>query len=60
MIEFYNIDEFGTNFPKEIMDPEEWGAESRYRNLAKVQKEQYEKKQKEKLLQQKTKVSGSY
>ena len=49
LVSFIGIDEHGTNFPKEIFDPTIWGPESHYDNLAKLQKEYHDKKEKEKL-----------
>lgn len=48
LIQFCDINEFGTNYPPEIYDPLQWGAESFYEDLARVQKIEMVKRQKEK------------
>lgn len=49
LVNFIGINEHGTNFPKKLYDPTIWGPESHYDNLAKVQKEYHDRKEKEKL-----------
>lgn len=49
LVSFIGINEHGTNFPKKLYDPTIWGPESCYDNLAKVQKEYHDRKEKEKL-----------
>lgn len=49
LVNFIGINEHGTNFPKKLYDPTIWGPESYYDNLAKVQKEYHDRKEKEKL-----------
>uniref|UniRef100_A0A1I8NTW2 SAP30-binding protein n=1 Tax=Stomoxys calcitrans TaxID=35570 RepID=A0A1I8NTW2_STOCA len=48
LIQFCDINEFGTNYPPEIYDPLQWGVESFYEELALVQKNEMVKRQKEK------------
>ncbi|XP_075165582.1 SAP30-binding protein [Haematobia irritans] len=48
LIQFCDINEFGTNYPPEIYDPLQWGTESYYEELALVQKNEMLKRQKEK------------
>ncbi|XP_065367675.1 SAP30-binding protein [Calliphora vicina] len=48
LIQFCDINEFGTNYPPEIYDPLQWGSESFYEELARVQKIEMVKRQKEK------------
>lgn len=48
LIQFCDINEFGTNYPPEIYDPLQWGPESYYEELARVQKNEMVKRQKEK------------
>lgn len=55
LIDFCNLNEFGTNYPAEIYDPLKWGKESYYDELAKVQKAEMEKREKER--KEKTKVT---
>ncbi|XP_055380086.1 SAP30-binding protein [Condylostylus longicornis] len=47
LIQFCDINEFGTNYPIEMYDPFQWGPESYYEELAKVQKNEMLKRQKE-------------
>lgn len=54
LVQFCNIDEFGSSYPEHLFQPHEWGEESHYQNLAKAQKCAYEKKEKAKL--ERTKV----
>ena len=49
LVQFCNLDEFGTNYPEHLFNPKEWGEESYYDNLLKAQKKAYEKKEKAKL-----------
>jgi len=35
-VQFLNLDEYGTNYPKERFDPHEWSEESYYDNLGKT------------------------
>ncbi|XP_055845099.1 SAP30-binding protein-like, partial [Episyrphus balteatus] len=48
LISFCDINEFGTNYPPEMYDPLQWGQESFYEELAKAQKIEMAKRQKEK------------
>ncbi|XP_055917869.1 SAP30-binding protein [Eupeodes corollae] len=48
LISFCDINEFGTNYPPEMYDPLQWGHESFYEELAKAQKIEMTKRQKEK------------
>lgn len=54
LIQFCSINEFGTNYPPEIYDPIRWGPESYYEELAKVQKAEMDRREKER--KEKTKV----
>lgn len=54
LIEYCDLNEYGTNFPPQIYDPTRWGKESFYDELAKVQKTEMEKREKER--KEKTKV----
>ncbi|XKL64172.1 hypothetical protein PGB90_004258 [Kerria lacca] len=54
LIEFCNLNELGTNYPPHIYDPFRWGHESFYDELAKVQKTEMDKREKER--KEKTKV----
>lgn len=48
LIQFCDINELGTNYPPEIYDPLQWGKESFYEELAKAQKAEMDKREKEK------------
>lgn len=48
LIQFCDINEFGTNYPPEIYDPLQWGAESYYEELAKAQKLEMDRREKKK------------
>ena len=48
LIQFCDINEFGTNYPPEIYDPLQWGPESFYEELAKTQKIEMDRREKEK------------
>ncbi|XP_053203875.1 SAP30-binding protein-like [Panonychus citri] len=48
LITFCEIDELGTNFPKDVYDPHQWGADDFYDNLTNAQKLEMEKKEMEK------------
>lgn len=48
LIQFCDINEFGTNYPPEIYDPLIWGEESYYEELAKAQKIEMDRREKEK------------
>ncbi|EDO37525.1 predicted protein [Nematostella vectensis] len=48
LISYCNIQENGTNYPKELFNPEAWLKEPTYEVLAKQQKEAYEKREKAK------------
>lgn len=48
LIQFCDINELDTNYPPEIYDPLRWGKESYYDELAKVQKLEMERREKEK------------
>uniref|UniRef100_A0A1B6DMQ4 SAP30-binding protein n=1 Tax=Clastoptera arizonana TaxID=38151 RepID=A0A1B6DMQ4_9HEMI len=54
LIQFCSIKEFGTNYSPEIYDPLRWGKESYYEELAKVQKTEMDRREKER--KEKTKV----
>ena len=45
---YYSIDEYGTNYPRNLFNPSSWGVDSYFDRLAKAQKEAHEKKEKEK------------
>lgn len=47
LVVFCKIDELGTNYPPAIYDPHSWGPESFYEELAKTQKAEMDKRQKE-------------
>ncbi|KAF4525682.1 hypothetical protein B566_EDAN010673 [Ephemera danica] len=47
LIQYCKINELGTNYPTEIYDPLRWGKESYYEELAKVQKTDMDKREKE-------------
>lgn len=49
LIEFCNLDEFGTNYPEHLYNPHEWKEEDYHDNLLKVQRKAYEKKERAKL-----------
>ncbi|XP_064391645.1 SAP30-binding protein-like [Halichondria panicea] len=49
LIEFSNLDEFGTNYPEHLHNPHEWSEDDYYDNLSKAQKKAYEKKERAKL-----------
>ncbi|CAK1553131.1 unnamed protein product [Leptosia nina] len=48
LIQFCDINELDTNYPPEIYDPLRWGKESYYDELARVQKLEMERREKEK------------
>ena len=48
LVSYCNIDEYGTNYPRNLFNPSSWGMESYYDALAKAQKEAHDKKEKEK------------
>ena len=54
LVQFCDLDEFGSNYPEHLFNPHEWEEESFYDNLLKAQKKSYEKKEKAKL--ERTKV----
>lgn len=54
LIDYCGLNEFGTNYPPHIYDPLRWGKESFYDELAKVQKTEMDKRDKER--KEKTKV----
>jgi hypothetical protein len=54
LIQFCNINEFGTNYPAQVYDPLRWGKESFYEELARVQKSEMDRRGKER--NDKTKV----
>ena len=54
LVQFCDIDEFGSSYPEHLFNPHEWGDESFYQSLARAQKTAYEKKEKTKL--ERTKV----
>ncbi|NXB47557.1 S30BP protein, partial [Leucopsar rothschildi] len=43
LIQFCSIDEFGTNYPKDMFDPHSWSKDSYYEALAKAQKIEMDK-----------------
>lgn len=49
LVQFCNLNEFGTNYPEHLYDPKEWTDESFYDNLFKDQRKEYLKKEKAKL-----------
>ena len=49
LVQLRNLDEFGTNYPPHLYDPNEWEEDSNYDNLLKAQRKAYEKKEKAKL-----------
>ena len=49
LVKHCSINETGTNYPESLFDINSWTEESFYENLAKAQKEAFEKKEKEKL-----------
>lgn len=54
LIEYINIDEKGTNYPPEIYNPKLWGKDSFYDELARIQKVEMDKREKER--KERTKV----
>ncbi|XP_071551065.1 uncharacterized protein [Panulirus ornatus] len=54
LIDLLQLDEMGTNYPLDMFDPHSWGKESYYDDLARVQKEEMDKREKER--KDKTKV----
>jgi len=46
LIQYCNIKEFGTNYPPEVFDPYGWPESSNYLNLAKLQKEEMDRREK--------------
>lgn len=54
LIQFCGLNELGTNHPPSIYDPSKWGKESFYEELAKVQKIEMDRREKEK--KERTKV----
>ncbi|XP_055626305.1 SAP30-binding protein [Toxorhynchites rutilus septentrionalis] len=56
LIQFCNINEFGTNYSPEIFDPSQWGKESFYEELAKAQKVEMEKVEKARKENAKTEI----
>lgn len=48
LIQFCDINELDTNYPPEIYDPLRWGKESYYDELAKAQKQEMDRREKEK------------
>lgn len=54
LISYLSIDQLGTNYPKEMYDPHVWEESSYYEALAKAQREDMAKREKEK--KEKTKV----
>jgi len=59
LIDYCGLNEFGTNYPPQIFDPFKWGKESFYDELAKVQKIEMDKREKDKK-DLKTKVSSYF
>jgi len=54
LIAYCGIDEQGTNYPSEIYNPQQWGPESYYEELARLQKEDMDRKERER--RERTKV----
>lgn len=54
LIQFCSINEFGTNYSPQVYDPLRWGKESYYEELARVQKTEMDRREKER--KEKTKV----
>ncbi|XP_050719062.1 SAP30-binding protein-like isoform X3 [Eriocheir sinensis] len=54
LIDLLQLDEMGSNYPLDMFDPHCWGKESYYDELARVQKEEMDKREKER--KDKTKV----
>ncbi|EEB15663.1 SAP30-binding protein, putative [Pediculus humanus corporis] len=54
LIQFCGLNELGTNYPANVYDPLKWGKESFYEELAKTQKIEMDKREKEK--KERTKV----
>ncbi|XP_018015339.1 SAP30-binding protein [Hyalella azteca] len=54
LVEHLRLDENGTNYPVALYDPHCWGKESFYEELARIQKEEMEKREKER--KERTKV----
>lgn len=48
LIQFCGINELGTNYPASVYDPHKWGSESYYEELAKVQRTEMLRREKEK------------
>nr|CAI5857171.1 unnamed protein product [Callosobruchus analis] len=48
LIQFCDLNELGTNYPPSIYDPLKWDKESYYEELAKIQKQEMDKREKEK------------
>lgn len=48
LIQFCGINELGTNYPATVYDPQKWGPESYYEELAMVQKNEMIRREKEK------------
>ncbi|KAI1289340.1 SAP30-binding protein [Halotydeus destructor] len=48
LVAFCDIDEFGTNYPPETYDPHDWQPTSYYEDLARQQKEEMDRHEKEK------------
>ena len=49
LIDFSNLDEFGTNYPEHLYNPHEWTEEDYYDNLSKAQKKAHEKRERARL-----------
>ena len=47
LIQFCDIKQYGTNYPPDIYDPLQWGNESYYEELARLQKNEMLKRQKD-------------
>lgn len=47
LIQFCGINELGTNYPPHLYDPLRWGKESLYEELARVQKQEMDRREKE-------------
>ncbi|XP_034564037.1 SAP30-binding protein isoform X2 [Notolabrus celidotus] len=59
LIQFCDIDELGTNYPKDMFDPHGWSEDSYYESLAKAQKVEMDKLEKAKKERTKKNVETS-
>lgn len=56
LLQFCNINELGTNYPPQLYDPLRWGKESFYEELGRLQKNDFERRQRER--KDRTRVSS--